>query len=122
MLTKIKNAQRVKLPFVHQERKRFCEDVLNILWDEGYILGYKNVLHKDKTKIKIYLKYSGEKPVIKSLKLLSKPSKRIHYSLPQLWKINSNTSFLLVSTNKGLKTLAECKRSQIGGEPLFMIN
>ena len=120
MLSNIKNAQKVKRAFFFQKRKKLCEHVLNLLWNEGYILGYQ-ISSKNSSKMKIFLKYSKEKPAIKIIKVFSKPGKRIYYSLSQLWKINSNVSFIIFSTNKGVKTLDECKRFKVGGEPLFMI-
>jgi small subunit ribosomal protein S8 len=121
MLSNIKNAQKVKRAFLFQKRKKLCEQVLDLLWNEGYILGYQ-LSFKNSPKIKIFLKYSKGKPAIKIIRAFSKPGKRIYYSLSQLWKINSNASFFVLSTNKGIKTLDECKRSKIGGEPLFMIS
>ena len=121
MLANIKNAQKVKRYFFFQKRKKICERVLDVLWNEGYILGYQ-IVTNDSPKIKIFLKYTKGKPTIKLLKSFSKPGRRLYYSLPQLWKINSNASFLVLSTTKGIKTLDECKRYKIGGEPLFIIS
>jgi ribosomal protein S8 len=42
--------------------------------------------------------------------------------IKQIWKIDSNKTFLIISTNKGLKTLMECKKLKIGGEPFLIIN
>ena len=121
LLANLKNGQQVKRTFVFQKRKKICEHVLELLWNEGYILGYQ-IIFMDYPKIKIFLKYSKGRPVIKTIKSLSKPGKRLYYSLSQLWKIRSNSSFFVFSTNKGLKTLDECKRDKIGGELLFLIS
>jgi small subunit ribosomal protein S8 len=121
MFANIQNGQLAKKIFVIQKKKKICESVLNILWDGGFILGYKTV-EEDPTKIKIYLKYYKNKPVIQTLKSVSKPGSRIYYSTKQIWKIDSNKTFLIISTNKGLKTLMECKKLKIGGEPFLIIN
>jgi small subunit ribosomal protein S8 len=121
MFANIQNGQLAKKIFVVQKKKKICESVLNILWDGGFILGYKTV-EEDPTKIKIYLKYYKNKPVIQTLKSVSKPGSRIYYSIKQIWKIDSNKTFLIISTNKGLKTLMECKKLKIGGEPFLIIN
>jgi small subunit ribosomal protein S8 len=121
MFANIQNGQLAKKIFVVQKKKKICESVLNILWDGGFILGYKTV-EEDPTKIKIYLKYYKNKPVIQTLKSVSKPGSRIYYSTKQIWKIDSNKTFLIISTNKGLKTLMECKKLKIGGEPFLIIN
>jgi small subunit ribosomal protein S8 len=116
--TAIQNAQMVKRSFILQKKTRILECFLNILWDEGYILGYKN----SKNSLKIFLKYNNEIPVIKSFKTVSKSSKKKYYSIKQIWKIDSSQVFLVVSTSKGLKSLFDCKKENIGGEPLVIIN
>ena len=121
MFSNIKNGQLAKRPFILQKKKKICESFLKLLWDEGYILGYKNsTSHQD--TFKIFLKYSNGKPIINSIKTISKPGKRIYYSTKQIWKINSGNNFIIFSTNKGLKTIEQCKRLKLGGEPIIIIN
>lgn len=121
MLASIKNGQLSKRNVVVQSRKNICEALLKILWSEGFILGY--IVEKKATnQIKILLKYSKNKPVINSIKFLSKPSRRLHYSIKQIWKMDSNKSFIILSTSQGLKSIIECKKLKIGGEPFVSIN
>lgn len=120
MFANIKNGLLAKRSYVHQQKKRLCESVLNILWNEGFIVGYKI---EKKDSLKIFLKYvENGKPSINNIKVISKPGRRIHYSLKQIWKIDSNKTLIIFSTNKGLKTISECKKLRLGGEPLITIN
>ena len=121
MFANIKNGQMSGRSVVFQERKKICEAFLKILWAEGFILGYK-IDKKNINKIQIFLKYHKNKPAIHSIKFLSKPSRRLYYSAKQIWKINSNQSFIIFSTNKGLKSILDCKKMRIGGEPFIVIN
>lgn len=121
MFANIKNGQLAKKSFIYQKRKKICENFLKVLWDEGFILGYK-ISNKNSNQIKIFLKYKNEEPVISSIKLITKPSRRIYYSIDQIWKLDSNKTFIIFSTNKGLKTIIDCKKLKIGGEPFFIIN
>ena len=121
MFANIRNGQLVERAFILQSKKKICEAFLSILWDEGFILGYK-VLKTDLNMLKIFLKYKNGKPVIHSLKVISKPGHRVYYSAKQLWKINSENSLIIVSTNKGLFSLVECKKLKLGGEPFLVIN
>jgi small subunit ribosomal protein S8 len=119
MFANIKNGQLTKRNFIFHPRKKICESYLRILWREGFISGYTIDCNN---KIKIFLKYNNGQPAIKSLDLISKPGRRIHYSIKQIWKIDSSKSFIIFSTNKGLKSLIECKKLKIGGEPVLAIN
>jgi small subunit ribosomal protein S8 len=121
MFANIQNGQLAKRSFVIQKKKKICEYILNVLWDEGFILGYR-LEKEDSTRLRIFLKYNNGKPVIQTLKPISKPGSRTYYSLKQLWKINSSKTFLVISTNKGLKTLIGCKKLKLGGEPFLIVN
>jgi small subunit ribosomal protein S8 len=121
MFANIQNGQLAKRSFVTQKKKKICEYILNVLWDEGFILGYR-LEKEDPTRLRIFLKYSNGKPVIQTLKPISKPGYRTYYSLKQLWKIDSSKTFLIISTNKGLKTLIDCKKLKLGGEPFLIVN
>lgn len=121
MFANIKNAQLSRRRIVCQRRKKVCENFLKILWREGFILGYcidKNNINN----IKIFLKYKNKNPSIKSLKLISSSGRRIYYSKKQIWKISSGKFLIIFSTNQGLKSIIECKRLRIGGEPFIVIN
>nr|UDP55415.1 ribosomal protein S8 [Schizostauron trachyderma] len=121
MFANIKNGQLAKRSFIFQTKKSICESFLQILWNEGLILGYKTDKNNPNL-LKIFLKYKHGKAVINSIKPVSKPSRRVYYSIKQIWKIDSNKHFLIISTNKGLKSLIDCKKLKIGGEPYIIIN
>lgn len=103
-------------------KKNICESFLKILWDEGFISGYRTS-PENNNQLEIFLKYTKNgKPVINSLKPLSKPGQRVYYTTKQIWKIDSSKAFIIFSTNKGLKSINECKKQRTGGEPLVVIN
>ncbi len=120
MFANIKNGQLAKRSYIYQKKKKLCELFLNILWNEGFITGYK-VEKQD--YIKIFLKYTENgKPSINNMSIISKPGRRVYYSLKQIWKIDSSKTQIIFSTNQGLKTLSECKKLKLGGEPVLTIN
>lgn len=121
MLITIKNGQNSKRSSVSQRQTKMCQALLKVLWVEGFILGYK-IDNQNKKQVKIFLKYNNDKPAISSIQFLSKPSRRVYYSTRQLWKIDSNRSFIVLSTNQGFKSILECKKLRIGGEPFVAIN
>ena len=121
VIANIKKGQLNRRAFIFNRKKKICEAFLNILRDEGFIIGYKIELNNSKS-IKIFLKYKNGKPTINSIKFLSIPSRRIYYSVKQIWKIDSSKSFIIFSTTKGLKSIIECKKLKIGGEPFIIVN
>jgi|SRR5210317_1682475 len=122
MFASMKNGQMAKKSVIIGQKKTICESLLKILWDEGFISGYK-VSEKNAHELEIFLKYTKTgKPAINSLKFVSKPGQRVYYSVKQIWKLDSCKTFIIFSTNQGLKSISECKKKKIGGEPLVIIN
>ena len=116
----LKNSQISSKNIIFQPKTKLAIAFLNILWDEGFILGYKT--HTSNSKLlKIFLKYKNKIPVINSLKLISKPSRQIYYSVSDLWKLDSKKNLIIFTTSKGLMTINECKQTKTGGKPLFII-
>ena len=121
MFANLKNGQLAKRVFIYQIRKNICESFLKIMWDEGFILGYE-IDSDNSGKLKIFLKYKNEKPVINNIKLISKASRRVYWPINQIWKLDSSKIFIIISTNQGLKSIVNCKKLKIGGEPCIAIN
>ena len=119
LISVIRNSQLVNKQIVKYKRQKNCEMLLNVLWDEGYILGYKTL--KNSNFILIYLKYNNKIPAITDFKIISKSSLKINYSTKQLWKLNENNGLVILSTNKGLISINSCKKFNIGGEPILII-
>ena len=120
MLANIKNGQLANKDSINQIYTKNCENFLNILWDEGFILGYKKI-YSNPVIIKIFLKYKNKTPVIKTFRIISKSNFKTYYSIKQLWKFDTIKGLLILSTNKGLLSINKCKILKIGGEPLVII-
>jgi ribosomal protein S8 len=110
-----------KLNFILQPRKLACEAVLQILWKEGYILGYQ-VDKSNYKKLKIFLKYKRNKSVINSIKKVSNTGHNIFYSICDIWKIRDNNSIVFIFTSKGIKSITVSNKFKIGGQPFILIN
>lgn len=119
IVTDLKNAQISQRNFMYFRKTKLIINFLNILWNEGYIIGYK-VCNIDSSLLKIFLKYKNKDSVIDSLRFISKPSRSMFYSSSQLCKLNPK-NLMIFSTSKGLLTINECKQAQIGGKLLFFV-
>lgn len=120
MISNIKNGLLSNKKFLREKKHNNCEAILTILWDEGFIVGYKTCSFNSKYII-IILKYTNNNSSLKSIKSISKPSLKIYYSANQLWKLNLKQSLIILSTNKGIYSSNECKRLNIGGEPFLIL-
>lgn len=120
LFTALKNGQLAKQNYIYCENNKISKAFLKLLWDNGFIIGYKIDL-KNSNHLIIYLKYINNKPVIKLIKIMSTSTKRFYCSINQIHKINSFDSFVIFSTNKGLQSLTNCKWFKIGGEPVILI-
>ena len=117
MLARIKNGNVATLPYVqlHPKTTRVCFEVLNILYQEGYIAGYS----MNRNKGFIYLKYSNSgMPTLGGIYRVSTPGRRIFLSSKSLWKPKSSRGIFILSTSKGIVTDKEARLSNVGGEVL----
>jgi ribosomal protein S8 len=93
--------------------------VLDVMWDEKLIIGYRT---EDK-KLKVLLKYTvWGKTVLKHICLLSKPGRRQYVAYFELADLLKNNRIYFLSTDRGLMSANKAKILGIGGELLFYIN
>lgn len=121
----IKNGYLAKKIFTKQAFKITSKNLLDLLWEEGYIAGYQIETSSDQPgkSLVIFLKYDCKKqPALKNVTTLSKPGKRVYVSYKQLIRLNSNNSLFILSTDKGFKSSADCVKEKVGGELLLKIN
>ena len=84
MLTRIRNAQMRKRPKVSTPGSKLRANVLDVLKSEGYIRGYSVTETGDgRTEIDIELKYFDGAPVIKEIRRVSTPGRRVYSSAPK---------------------------------------
>lgn len=93
-----------------------------ILYSEGLIQSFCVEKHekRDSFVIKITLRYFCNKPILKNLRILSKPSHFKYIKYSEISKINDKKFVFFLSTSKGILTSLECKKKKIGGKLLFM--
>lgn len=123
LLTKLKNAHMAKKEFVEIYYSKVRENILNILKEKGFILDYKVEEARKNVKIlKIFFKYGENKtPIIKGIKRVSKPSRRIYQNVDEIKPMYNGYAVSVYSTNKGIITGKEAVKQKVGGEFLFYI-
>jgi len=117
MITRIRNAQlrvsnKVKIP-----SSKFRAKILDVLKDEGYISDYKiESTSNNKSLLIVDLKYHNGTPVIKEIKRVSKPGRRIYAKAESIPKIQNGLGLAIVSTSIGIMSDNDARTKNVGGE------
>ena len=121
MLTRIRNANAAKHASVSIPFSRIKESIANILKNEGYIVDYEIKEEGTKKDIVVTLKFVDGEEVVKGLRRISKPGRRVYSSVENLPKVLGGLGIAIVSTPKGVLTDKECRKHSVGGEILCYI-
>ena len=117
MITRIRNAQLRTLNSVSIPSSKFRARILDVLKEEGYISDYKFLSDaKNKGSLIVNLKYYNGLPVIKEIRRISKPGRRIYTKADSIPKIQSGLGIAIVSTSMGIMSDNDARSKNIGGE------
>ncbi len=122
MLTRIRNAQMRGKSTTLTPASKVRRWVLDVLADEGYIRGYEET--KDKAghpAIEISLKYYEGEPVIRELKRVSKPGRRVYLGASDIPSVRQGLGVSIVSTSQGVMSDAKARNANVGGEVLCTV-
>jgi small subunit ribosomal protein S8 len=122
MLTRIRNAQMRGKSTVSTPASKLRTWVLDVLASEGYIRGYDRVATDNgQGEIVISLKYFEGTPVIREVKRVSKPGRRVYMSVKEIPVVRNGLGISIVSTPKGVMTDANARAANVGGEVLCTV-
>lgn len=115
MLTRVRNAQKARKVTVVMPSSKQKVNIAAVLKNEGYITAF-NVSDGTRKELTIDLKYFQGKPVIESIKRISRPGLRIFKSKDELPSINGGLGIAIISTSGGLMTEKQARAAGHGGE------
>ena len=123
MLTRIRNANTAKLDTVDVPSSKMKLAIADILLNEGYISKYDMIDEGAFKTIRITLKYGKDKNenIISGLKRISKPGLRVYAGTENMPKVLGGLGIAIISTNKGVMTDKEARKTNVGGEVLAYI-
>ena len=122
MLTRIRNAQMRGKSTVSTPASKLRAWVLDVLADEGYIRGYEKTTSTDgHGAIEISLKYFDGVPVIRELKRVSKPGRRVYLGVKDIPQVRQGLGVSIVSTPQGVMSDANAPAKNVGGEVLCTV-
>ena len=122
MLTRIRNAQMRGKSTVSTPASKLRAWVLDVLADEGYIRGYEKISSSEgHGAIEISLKYFDGVPVIKELKRISKPGRRVYLGVKDIPQVRQGLGVSIVSTPQGVMSDANARAKNVGGEVICTV-
>ena len=122
MLTRIRNAQMRGKSTVRTPASKLRAWVLDVLVSEGYIRGYEPVTDaKGHPALEISLKYFDGTPVIRELRRISTPGRRVYASKNDIPQVRQGLGVSIVSTPKGVMSDAAARAANVGGEVLCTV-
>jgi small subunit ribosomal protein S8 len=123
MLTRIRNAARVKRPHVDIPASKLKSGLAEVLKREGYIWDWQVVEADPVSQLRIELKYgaNGEE-VIQTIKSVSTPGRRVYRKAKELRPVLGGMGITIISTSKGIVSDREARQKNIGGEVLCEVS
>lgn len=122
MLARLKNGQRAMLSQVRCPASRVLESVLEVLKKEGYIADYsREAVSAGREELIVDLKYYEGEAVIKEIKRISRPGRRVYMAVGKLPKFHNGLGIAVLSTSKGVMSDFDARQANVGGEVLCSV-
>ena len=122
LLSRIRNGQLRGLAKIKSPNSRLRARLLDVLQAEGFIRGYAEVEFKTGMReLEIELKYHEGHPVIRELKRVSTPGRRVYASVKDLQPHYQGLGVSIVSTPQGVMTDTAAREKNVGGEVLCQV-
>ena len=121
LLSRIRNGQLRRKSKISSPNSRLRIRLLDVLQEEGFIRGYAEVEVKGQRELEIELKYHEGQPVIRELKRISTPGRRVYSSVKDLKPHRAGLGVSILSTPQGVMTDTSAREKNVGGEVLCQV-
>ncbi|VAW81502.1 SSU ribosomal protein S8p (S15Ae) [hydrothermal vent metagenome] len=122
MLTRIRNGQRAGKVSVSMPSSKLKSSIARVLLDEGYIGAFSIEDESGKPTMNVDLKYYDGRPVIESLKRISRPGLRIYKANDEIPSVRGGLGVAIVSTSRGVMSDRAARAAGEGGEVLCYVS
>ena len=116
MLTRIRNAIRIKAEKVDIPISKLKLEIAKILKEEGFIRAYKILKDRKQGILRVIPKYVDSESVISELKRISKPGRRVYVSSKEIPVVMGGLGIAIITTSKGILSDRVCRLEGVGGE------
>ncbi len=121
MLTRMRNAIRIKAEKVDIPISKMKLEVAKILKEEGFIKAYKILKDRKQGILRVILKYVDNESVISGLKRISKPGRRVYVDRNKIPIVIGGIGIAILTTSKGVLSDKVCRRDGVGGEVICYV-
>ena len=122
MLTRIRNGQQSGRSTVVCTSSKLRTNVLEVLKREGLIRDFRWAeIRSGISELTIELKYHDGEPVIREIKRVSTPGRRVYSKIKDLPRIYNGLGISILSTPRGVLSDAEARDQNVGGEVLCRV-
>jgi small subunit ribosomal protein S8 len=122
MLTRIRNANRVRRNRVRIKRSKVCLGIARVLKEEGYIRDFVPIDDTNQGEIEIDLKYGERRePVLQDVQRVSTPGRRVYAPVGEMPRVMDGLGITIVSTSRGVLSDRQCRQLNVGGELLCKV-
>ncbi len=122
MLTRIRNAQSAEKAKVTMPASKIKASIAKVLKQEGYIADFEIAENGGKPQMTIDLKYYEGKPVIASIKRVSRPGIRTYKGKNELPQVDNGLGVAIISTPAGVMTDRAARAAGVGGEVICYVS
>ncbi len=117
LFARINNGLRARHMTVDCPMSKIKLEVLKILQAEGFITGYDVITETKFPVVRVNLRYDHRrKPIIHTLKRVSKPGLRVYKASDELRPMRSGLATRIMTTSLGVMTDREARKRRVGGE------
>lgn len=117
----IKNAGLAKKEEAIFPYSKLKFEILNVLKKEGFVKSFDKSGKGVKKSLAVEVAYEGSRPKVHDVKRISKPSKRVYFSVSDIKPVKYGKGLAIMSTPKGIMTGKMAVKENVGGEILFNI-
>ena len=122
MLARIRNAHMRNKWDVKTPASKLRGWVLDVIKSEAYIRGYESITGADgKKEIQVSLKYFDGEPVIRELRRVSTPGRRVYAGVKDIPYVRQGLGVAIVSTPQGVMSDGQARATNVGGEILCTV-
>ena len=123
MLTRIRNASMARHQVTQVPATKMTRSIAAVLEAEGYVGTVEEDDEGINRVLKIALKYKGKqrRPIITTLKRVSKPGLRVYSNRRDLPRVLGGIGIAIISTSSGIMCDRDARKQGVGGEVLCYV-